>query len=155
MNWTSIWNTAFGVVAGVFAALYGQPRVHGNNDAVDVIVTVFSVLAGFLVAIVIILGDTTTLLPGGVRVATKQRRVIRRNLNRKHALFYTYLITLGLIFVSKLLADTDEMLPWVERIYLFLATLGFVLSFRLPSALRSVQERRLEIAIEERKNVAG
>ena len=37
------------------AAWYGQPYVHHNSDFVVIVVTVFTVFAGFLIAIITIL----------------------------------------------------------------------------------------------------
>lgn len=154
LNWASVIVGIIAVILGVVMAILGQPLIHGNSDAVNIVITVFSILAGFLVAIVTVLGDPTALLPGSHRVITKQRRMIRRQLAKKHGLFYIYLVTLGLIFISKLLSKDDNMQPWLERTYLFLATVGFVLSFRLPVALKNVQERRIELALHERIEAA-
>ena len=38
------------IAAGVAGAYFGQPLIHGNKDAVNIIVTVYSILAGLLVA---------------------------------------------------------------------------------------------------------
>lgn len=45
------------VVAGVLGGYWGQPWIHENERAINVIVTSFSILAGFLIAIMTIIGD--------------------------------------------------------------------------------------------------
>ena len=45
------------VVAGVLGGYWGQPWIHENERAINVIVTSFSILAGFLIAIRTIIGD--------------------------------------------------------------------------------------------------
>jgi hypothetical protein len=55
-----VWRIFFVAVCftvGGFAAVYAQPYVHDNADALLVITTVFAVFAGFMVAIISILGD--------------------------------------------------------------------------------------------------
>ncbi len=40
-----------------FLAWKGQPFVHGNEKAVDLIINVFAILAGFLIAIMTLFSD--------------------------------------------------------------------------------------------------
>ena len=40
-----------------FLAWKGQPFVHGNEKAVDLVVNVFAILAGFLIAIMTLFSD--------------------------------------------------------------------------------------------------
>ncbi len=49
----------FSALAGLIAAIWGAPLIHGNSEASGVIVTVFSVLAGFLVGLISLTGDPT------------------------------------------------------------------------------------------------
>ena len=138
---------------GIFAGLYGQPLIHGNDQAAQVIVTVFTVLAGFLVAIISIMGDPSVLLPGSWRIASKQRSAMRRRLQRQRLLFYVYLVTLGLIFATMLVRDVAPAVTAIfERAYLGLAVAGFIWSLGLPSALMSIQEQRVDAAVEARKS---
>lgn len=140
---------AVAVVAGIGAAVYGQKLIHGNDQAINVIVTVFSILAGFLVAIIAILGDRT-LLPGdGFRLAELGRRRLVRRLVRYKWLFFAYLITLGLVFVSLLIKNIYPSINvLLERLYLFLAAFAFVLSMRLPGSLMKIQMERIDIIID-------
>ena len=48
---------AITVPLSIAAGVFGQPLLHGNEDAVSVIVNVFSILAGFLVTIMTLLGE--------------------------------------------------------------------------------------------------
>src|SRR5690554_6739935 len=88
------------VLASGVAGWYGQPFIHGNSDASSVIVNVFSILAGFLVTIMTLLGE-----PGAVRGRTYRADVVRRGnfyrrLVRHKWLFIAYLCVLGLIFIT-------------------------------------------------------
>ncbi|MFX7620842.1 hypothetical protein ABTJ52_20855, partial [Acinetobacter baumannii] len=51
------------------AAFFGHPLLRENPDAVTVIVTVMTVFAGFLVAIITVLGDPAMIPDGSWRIA--------------------------------------------------------------------------------------
>ena len=44
------------ILSGLLAYL-GQPFVHGNEKAVDLVINVFAILAGFLIAIMTLFSD--------------------------------------------------------------------------------------------------
>lgn len=138
------------------AAFWGQPLIHNNATAINVLVTVFSVLAGFLVAIVAIVGDPALLPPGSWRAAHMGRDKLKKRLIRHRWLFTTYLLTLGLVF-SSLLANPSwpALTVWLERSYLFFGVVGFVFSLFLPSALMKAQEERINAAIESKRQQQG
>lgn len=155
----SVQKIRFALLSAVLSALvayFGQPLIHGNDQAVNVIVTVFSVLAGFLVAIIAIVGDPVLLPPGTWRAAEMEREKLDDRLVRHKWLFVAYLITLGLIFCALLVSKS---LPtgtiWLERLFLFFGTFSFIVSLQLPSALMSVQRERIDAVIEHRRKLDG
>lgn len=130
----------------------GQPLIHGNGDAINIIVTVFSILAGFLVAIITIIGDPSSLPSGGWQRARLGSELLYNRLTRHKLLFLMYLTTLLLIFISVLLKGKAQQIDvWVERAYLFFSISAFSLSFQLPSALMNLHMERIEHEIESRK----
>lgn len=138
-------------VSGALSAWYLQPWVHGNYDAVEVLVTVFSILAGFLIAITTIMADPVARAPGSWRVASATRREVGKKLQRQKYLFYVYLATLLLIFVCTLAKDNwPSVVPLMERAYLFLGVFGFVLSFGLPTELVRMQTEAMDRIVEDR-----
>jgi hypothetical protein len=144
------------IVIAILAGLgsyYAQPLVHDNADAINIIATVFSVLAGFLVAIIAIVGDPVLLPPGSWRAAELERDKLKAQLARHKWLFFSYLITLALVFATLLLKNVDETLTlWLERTFLFFGLYSFALSFALPSALMKVQQERIDAVIEHRRS---
>ncbi|MEC5291993.1 hypothetical protein VSX64_14635 [Aurantimonas sp. C2-6-R+9] len=145
----------FAMVCGVGASVFFQPLIHANENAANVIVTVFSILAGFLIAIMSLLGDQSV-LPGSWKMAATQRQVIRNKLIRQKWLFYVYLTTLLLIFAASLLSDEYPCATiWLEHIYLGLAVFAFLLSFRLPSTLMEVQPDRVDAVVGARRKAAS
>lgn len=137
---------AFFVVAfgfGVLGFLYAPSLIHNNDSAVNIIVTVFSILAGFLIAIMTIIGDPGGFLGRSWRANEIGRKNILNRLKRQKWMFYLYLMTLGLILAASLLGNQfPNVASLLERIYLALALAAFVLSLRLPSALMDIQMKR-------------
>ncbi len=74
--------TVLAALLGVAGAYYGQPLVHGNDQATSIIVTVCSILVGFLVAIIAIIGDPLLVPPGSWRIAEGNRQKTVQRLTR-------------------------------------------------------------------------
>ncbi|PKQ08610.1 MAG: hypothetical protein CVT73_06500 [Alphaproteobacteria bacterium HGW-Alphaproteobacteria-12] len=145
---------AFSLLAGATASKYGLEFIHGNDKATDVIVTVFSILAGFLIAIMSLLGDAS-LLPRSWKVTESQRQSIKSKLIRQKWLFYLYLLTLSVIFASSLFKKQwPEVTMYLERAYFGLAVTAFLLSFRLPASLMAVQLDRVDAVIGAKRSVS-
>lgn len=155
INTAKIRLAALAVVFACLCSYFGQPLIHNNEQALNVIVTVFSVLAGFLVAIIAVVGDPALLPPGSWRAAEQERDKLNDRLVRHKWLFLLYLITLALIFISLLFksaAQCESLVLWVERTYLFFGSLSFTLSLTLPSSLMKVQRERIDAVIEHRRS---
>lgn len=147
----------FFIVALILSALagwFGQPLIHGNKEAIGVIVNVFSILAGFLVTIMTLLGEPSLFRGRSWRSEAVRRSNVYRRLVRHKWLFITYLSVLGLVFASTLITGKHpehEAVIWLERIYLGLSALAFILSLVLPSRLMSLQLARFDELVDERK----
>ena len=156
IDWGRVFVVVLAILIAIPAAYYGQPLIHNNSEAINIIVTVFSILAGFLIAIVAIVGDLFLLLPGTWRAAEQERGKLTRRLVRHKWLFLLYLVTLVLIFVAVLIKATNEAVSlWLERAFLFFAACSFFLSTILPGSLMKVQRERIDAVIEHRKAVTG
>lgn len=141
------------IVVAAFAACFGQPVVHGNESAINVIVTVFSILSGFLVAIIAIVGDPTLLPVRNWRLKYISGKEAKQRLIRQKWLFRAYLVTLALIFISMIIDDMhEELIVWTERGYLFLGALVFMFSLVLPGVLTRVQIQRMDEIIEDERS---
>jgi hypothetical protein len=141
--------------AGAVVSLWGYPIYHGNDKARDVIVTVFAILAGFLIAVMTLLGDQSV-LPGTWRIAEAQRRAIRMKLIQQKWLFYLYLCTLSVIFACTVFGSHwPNGTAILERVYFGMATSAFILSFRLPSVLMEIQLDRVEAVVGARRQAAS
>ncbi len=140
---------------GIFA-YYAKPLIADNQDAINVIVTVFSILAGFLVALITLIGDPKSLPSGGWQIARLGSDLTYNRLVRQKWLFFIYLIALALIFISMLLKKSfPEVNCIIEYVYLFFSSVAFLLSFMLPSTLMDLQKERIEQEIAERRKAEG
>lgn len=140
------------VVSG-WCGWHGQPLVHENNDARAMITDVFSILAGFLMTVLTLLIEPKPTAKIWREAAAKKTTFINRIIRYKW-LFMLYLSVLGLVFAANLLGkskDSVELLLWVERAYLTLATLAFIISLTLPNQLMQLQVGRYNEMINEKK----
>lgn len=146
----------FALTAAIAAFIWGYPFIHDNRDAVNTIVTVFSVLAGFLVGLIGLAGDPAAAASrDSWRVTELYRTTVSQRLIRHRWMFVLYLITLALIFLSTLCKNMNEVVIWVERAYLFFAVLAFLLSFRLPWTLTRIQMERYDAMLQQQRKDVG
>ncbi len=146
---------AAAAAAGGMAYYFGGALVEDNSDVLDVIVTLFSILAGFIIAIMTLLGDES-LRPGGWRRARLDADKVKRRLDRQQQLFWLYLITLSFILASKLVKKPlPDLGHELERISFGFAVMALILSYALPIALRSAQLARIEAAVDEKRERSG
>lgn len=144
------------VASGVVAGVFGQPYIHGNERAISVIVNVFSILAGFLVAIMAIMSDPTGFMTKSWRAAEKVRPSINAKLLRQKYLFILYLAVLLLITIQSLIEKKFQYVAGIlEQIYFGAAVSAFILSLGLPSALMKIQLDRHDKMIEQRRKESG
>ncbi len=149
------------LLIGGFAAYYGQPYTKDNSDLITIMITVFTVFAGFLVAIVTVLGDPS-LVPGdGWRSIESRREGLLDRLVLHSWLFVLYLVAIGFLFCGALIEKaptavvTENVKLWIDRAYLFFGVSAFAMSFALPWALLTIQTSRLDEEIERRRRAAG
>ncbi|GJM12778.1 MAG: hypothetical protein DHS20C12_11810 [Pseudohongiella sp.] len=156
VDWAAVVRTLVHFIVAVTVAVLAQPLIHGNSDAVNLIVTVFSILAGFLIAIIAIIGDPGLLRPGSWRAAEVDRPRLVGKLIRQKWLFHLYLLTLTLIFASTLVPESYPLVvSWTERAFLCLGSFAFLLSFQLPGTLVQIQKDKIDAHIEYRRSGAG
>lgn len=157
----------FTLISSILLAILFQPLL--TDKALDVLVNIYSILAGFLIGIIALIGPNS-LPKGSWRTAEISVKNIFRKLNSTKILLYIYLITLLFIFLYKLLAVSAtievikrlplgiEILPYLsrlkicaERAILFLSFTAFSYSFKLPNLLFKIQKESIEKEIENRR----
>ena len=158
VSWRKVSFFSFSVALSAAAAYYGQPSISDNSNAINVLVTMYSVLAGILIAIITVLGDPSVLdTDGSWRKTFLSSRSAKSRLLWTKALFYIYLITLFLIFISYLIPKLEypHLRVCVEYFYVFFASMALILSFKLPSAVTEVQRARIDKKILQKRKAEG
>lgn len=164
MRWKNSVRAIFILVCLIMAAIsayLGQPYAAKNADVTLIIITVLAVFAGFLVAIIAILGDPALIPSGTWRAAEMRRENVEARLVTHTYLFIAYLIGIALLFIGALLEKApdgdvpDGVKVWIERAYLFWGIFAFLLTFGLPTALLKLQIARYDAEIERRRAESG
>ncbi len=158
LDWSRVGIFFAAAILSVAAGYYGQPLVHENSEARGVIVDTFAILAGFLITVMTLLAE-----PGLFRGRTWRSDAVRRSnvyqrLVRHKWLFVLYLLVLGLVFVTTIVAKkypNDISVVRLESLYLGLATLAFIYSLMLPTRLMNLQLARFDELVESRKQGSG
>lgn len=147
------WRLAKLAIALVVSGLVGyrfQPMVSNNPDAVNTVVTIFSILAGFLIAVITFIAEPTLQAAKNWQELQQMKETVRRKLFRQKLLFFLYLLTLGIALAMYLTPQASvEVLKWLQMTFLGLATFVFLASFSLPGSLMKIQMERYEAALEE------
>ena len=152
-----------GLVTGLAIFFLLGTYIDGNMDAFRILITTFSILAGFLITIITIIGDPRSLYAGSWRTASMHRREIHRALVRYKWLFYVYLTVIGLTLLATLLGrpvadDTiciaETLGKWFGRSALSLGMAALIWSFGLATAIIQVQVDQLDEEVENRKQIS-
>lgn len=148
--WGRIASFALISVFSVGIGCFFHDRISNNADAVNIIVTVFSVLAGFMMAVVGLLPDATIKRARTTEELILMKKTVERKLRRHEWLFYLYIVTLGLSLCLNLIKDETEWKKYAEMFFLSLSVFVFILSLTIPSALRQIQMDNYKAEIESR-----
>ncbi len=158
INFCSVGIILAGFAAISVTAVFGEPLTHKNTEALIILATVFSVFAGFIIAVITVLGDPAILYSGSWRIASLHRRQIRRSLRRQSTLLYIYLAVLGFTFAAALLGNIQgeyQLARYFERIALSLGAGAFVWSFALPVSIVRANMGRLDEEVDTRRRPGG
>ncbi|HEX4079264.1 MAG TPA: hypothetical protein VHX61_10385 [Rhizomicrobium sp.] len=148
------------IVSGA-TAYFIEPYVAANVNALLIMETVFTVFAGFLVAIIAIVGDPALIPEGSWRTAEVRRENIEAGLIVHMWLFILYLLAIALIFVGVVIREIPpRIIPniikiWVNRAYLFCGLSSFLFTFGLAKSLFQLQIARIDAEIAKRRKAAG
>lgn len=160
ISWIRLAHALSGIVVIALFIAVGPPcdsdgaALEASNTALRLLATVLSILAGFLMAVIAILGDPRSLFTGSWRVASAHARQIRRVLNRSVLLFYVYLATIAAAFLSTIIGSyvpdpTYER--WGTHLALGLGCAALIWSCGLPTVIRRALVDRLRDEVDERK----
>lgn len=153
VNWSLVRYVGLALVLAALCGYLFQPWYHTSKDAPSILATILSILAGFLIAVMAIVGDERTLRGKNWRQDTFYLGEVRRQLLRHRVMFYLYLVVLLLIFVCSLSSTwTNQAQVAIERLVVFSAVFALLLSFRLPGELTTRQVDLLQRLIDSKRN---
>ncbi|MFG1282437.1 hypothetical protein [Xanthobacter autotrophicus] len=151
-DWTRILKLVISILASAFVGYFFQPMITKNANAVNTVVTVFSVLAGFLIALLTLIAEPTLKRAKDWQELQLMKSTIERKLLRQKILFFMYLLTLGVAISTFLIPDNMENIRvYVEITFLGLTTFVFISSFGLPGSLIDIQMERYSIEMDKSK----
>lgn len=149
-DWLRLGKLLFAVAVSVFVGYQLQPMVSNNQDAVNTVVTIFSILAGFLIAAITFIMEPTLQQAKNWEELQHMKKTMQRRMFRQKILFFLYLLTLGFALAMYLTpASMIEITRWLQALFLGLATFVFIASFSLPGSLMRIQMERYEAALEQ------
>ena len=146
-SWARIVFLLLGLLILVFLLCRGPESISfGTAEALRILATVLSILAGFLIVAIPIIGDPFRLFGGSWRIASAHTRHITRSLIRLTALFYLYLIAILMAVVGTMLAENipNTLSDWLRHSALSLGVVAIFWSFGLPVYIYRVLKERLE-----------
>ncbi|WP_249695258.1 hypothetical protein [Stappia sp. WLB 29] len=148
-DWPRLLRLSIAVAVSCIVGYRFQPLVANNPNAVNTVVTIFSILAGFLIAVITFIAEPTLKQAKTWSELQKMKETVRRKLFRQNIIFFLYLITLGIALIMYLTPPNKVyILEYLQMTFLGLATFVFLASFSLPGSLMKIQMERYEAALE-------
>ena len=142
------WGAA-AVLGSVVLTYFFGGALSNDPNILGVIASIFSILAGVLIAVISILGDPSMLLDQSWRHSYLSAEETQRKIHRQTDVFMIYVLLLISLFAFMLCSGNASYFWWLQRITFFLTALAFFASLSLPFTLRSIQRKRLDRAIQQ------
>ena len=142
-------------LSGLLAYL-GQPFVHSNEKAIDLIINVFAILAGFLIAIMTLFSDMRFDEDANWRQLQVREQRQEQRYAKHSMLFYAYLAVLVCVFVVILLQNHADFkdshtIKIFEYLYLWLSCISLFYSVFLPGKLTQSRKEEFHKLMESKK----
>ena len=152
VNWPYFIHLILSAALSACFWLFAFDMVIVDKNVITFLATVFSILSGFLIAI-LGLSNTEVLKIEKFNTAETEVTNLKRSLKSKKLLFLLYLGILFLMFIAML---TDKNFPnlstLLTKIYTTVSLFAFLMSFALPFYLSNIQEKKLEDSLETKRN---
>ncbi|MBB6011892.1 hypothetical protein HNR59_001237 [Aquamicrobium lusatiense] len=137
---------------GAWAAVKVGPLLVGSPAALAGITSVFSILAGVLVAVISIIGDPSMLLTGNWRLGHEHAKDIQVRIGNYAHLVFVYVINLILVLACTVIQENKIAChDWPFSILAGVTVFALLMSLPLPYSLMSIQKERMEEEIKRRK----
>lgn len=146
--------TVLNIVASSLFSFFFTETLSNNTDALNLVANIFSILTGFLLLVITLSGDNSSVSLGLTDVErTYQANRFLIRFNRYYSLFLLYLLTLALIFIYYLLSKdkshTGIILTYAIKIIThsisFLTCFSFIQSTFIPIKLKKLYTEKKEL----------
>lgn len=153
INTTGLIVSALNIIASLSFSVFLTGSLTNNTDALNLVANVFSILSGFLLLVITMSGENSTLLSNmsALDAANQERRFLMR-FNKYYALFLLYILTLALIFVFYLITkdktNTSITLTNIKSVIghsiAFLTCFSFIQSTFIPLKIKELFKEKRE-----------
>lgn len=153
-NITGILISALNIAASFCFSKFLTGSLTNNTDALNLVANVFSILSGFLLLVITMSGENSTLMSNisELDAANQERRFLMR-FNKYYALFLLYILTLALIFIFYLITkdktNTSPALSSIKSIIghsiAFLTCFSFIQSTFIPLKIKELFKEKREL----------
>lgn len=153
INTTGLIVSALNIIASLSFSVFLTGSLTNNTDALNLVANVFSILSGFLLLVITMSGENSTLLSNmsALDAANQERRFLMR-FNKYYALFLLYILTLALIFIFYLITkdktNTSTILTNIKSVIghsiAFLTCFSFIQSTFIPLKIKELFKEKRE-----------
>lgn len=153
INTTGLIVSALNIIASLSFSVFLTGSLTNNTDALNLVANVFSILSGFLLLVITMSGENSTLLSNmsALDAANQERRFLMR-FNKYYALFLLYILTLALIFIFYLITkdktNTSITLTNIKSVIghsiAFLTCFSFIQSTFIPLKIKEIFKEKRE-----------
>lgn len=128
INYIGVSITSLNILASVIFSYFLTHTLTNNSDALNLVANVFSILSGFLLLVITMSGENSSILTNmsDLDKANQEKRFSMR-FNKYYALFLLYILTLALIFIYYLLSKEKQPIAPLKQ--LFTQGIGYAISF--------------------------
>ncbi|GKX58362.1 hypothetical protein SOASR031_06770 [Leminorella grimontii] len=144
--------TSLNCIASILFSYFLTESLTNNNDALNLVANVFSILSGFLLLVITMSGDNASITNNLSQLdLAKQEAGFIIRFNKYYTLFLLYIITLALIFIYYLLSKNKSnhgdiikiIQDVIAYIISFLTCFSFIQSTFIPLKIRELfKEKR-------------
>lgn len=154
INTTGLGVSVLNILASGCFSTFMTSSLTNNTDALNLVANVFSILSGFLLLVITMSGENSTVMTNisALDAANQEKRFLMR-FNKYYALFLLYILTLALIFIfyiiSKDKQNTSQLLNITKSIIghliSFLTCFSFIQSTFIPLKIKELFTEKREL----------
>lgn len=154
INYTGVVVTSLNILASAIFSFFLTHSLTNNSDALNLVANVFSILSGFLLLVITMSGENSSILSNlsTLDIANQEKRFAMR-FNKYYALFLLYILTLALIFIYYLLSKEKTPVGDVKSIFIkgigycisFLTCFSFIQSTFIPLKIKELFKEKREL----------